>query len=162
MERMRLDELRSGWDLDRHLQMQESETHQTKLDERDHLAFPSDLSSRSLASLILLAIYGEPPRSGWFASMICRCASLSCFLSCGPSLTKWIGRKCLRSTQDTVDLLEPQDSDGFLAVHLCLEATLDPLLCGILSAEHTPAHERPTGDRSGNGAKPDENRCSHE
>ena len=43
-------------------------------------------SSRSLASFILLARYGDPPRSGWFASMICRCASLSCFFSAPPSL----------------------------------------------------------------------------
>ena len=39
------------------------------------------------------------------------------------------------------DALKPEYCDGFLAIHLRLEATLDPLLCSILSAEETPAHE---------------------
>lgn len=37
-------------------------------------------SSKSFASLILLAMYGLPPRSGWFANMILRWASFSLFL----------------------------------------------------------------------------------
>lgn len=41
---------------------------------RHHLA----LSIKSFASLILLARYGDPPRSGWFSSMTFLCASLIC------------------------------------------------------------------------------------
>lgn len=52
-----------------------------------HRPFPSVFSNRSFASLILLARYGEPPRSGWFASMICRWASFSLLRSIGPSLS---------------------------------------------------------------------------
>jgi hypothetical protein len=33
--------------------------------------------STSAASLILVAMYGEPPRSGWFSSMTVRCAFLT-------------------------------------------------------------------------------------
>ena len=49
-------------------------------------AFPSNLSNKSFASFILLARYGEPPRSGWFASMICLCASFSFTRNWGESL----------------------------------------------------------------------------
>lgn len=63
-------------------------THETtqNIHNNGHRPLPSVFSSRSFASLILLAIYGEPPRSGWFASMICLCASLSRVLNSGPSL----------------------------------------------------------------------------
>ena len=46
----------------------------------------SDLSNKSFASLILLARYGAPPRSGWLASMICLWASLIFIFRTGPSL----------------------------------------------------------------------------
>lgn len=49
-------------------------------------ALPSNFSNRSLASLILLARYGEPPRSGWLAIMMFLCASFSLARSVGPSL----------------------------------------------------------------------------
>ena len=53
----------------------------------------SDLSNKSLASLILLARYGEPPRSGWLASMICLWASLIFTFKAGPSLKYREGTK---------------------------------------------------------------------
>ena len=48
----------------------------------------SVLSNKSFASLILLARYGAPPRSGWLASIICLCASLIFILRAGPSLKR--------------------------------------------------------------------------
>lgn len=47
------------------------------------LALPS---KKSLASLIFVAKYGEPPRSGWFNNMILRCASFTLALVTADSL----------------------------------------------------------------------------
>jgi hypothetical protein len=96
-------------------------------------------SSRSFASLILLAKYGEPPRSGWFASMICRCASLSLLAIVGPSL-----KTCYRPEQNERKerVLEAEDGDRLSTVHFGFEATLDPLLCGAPRvAQKVPAGE---------------------
>ena len=53
----------------------------------------SVFSNKSFASLILLAMYGEPPRSGWFANMMCLCASFNLFRSVGPSLRSYVNNK---------------------------------------------------------------------
>lgn len=128
-------------------------------------ARPSNFSSKSFASLILLARYGDPPRSGWFAIMICRWASFSLFRSCALSLK--IIRKRSASLSKREDRAgrhgrEAQDRDRLLPVHLRLEPALHPLLRDTAAADDACAHEVPPDDGRADGAEPDEDGGRHE